>query len=152
MSAARHLGHQCYLRSALSTHLRFEKCSVYSVFELSTQSVSAENFAGCTSWVALDVFVADMLPSLLLKWVEVAVVAFEPGAAASAFAAVAVVDVVVVVVVVVAFAAFAGFVAAVAVVVVVVVVVVAVQVVSDGLVAALAAGHEELWPPETASS
>ena len=130
MSAARHLGHQCYLRSALSTHLRFEKCSVYSVFELSTQSVSAENFAGCTSWVALDVFVADMLPSLLLKWVEVAVVAFEPGAAASAFAAVAVVDVVVVVVAVV----------------------VAVQVVSDGLVAALAAGHEELWPPETASS
>ena len=84
------------LLSALSTHLRFEKCSVYSVFELSTQSVSAENFAGCTSWVALDVFVADMLPSLLLEGVEVAVVAFEPGAAASAFAAVAVVDVVVV--------------------------------------------------------
>ena len=75
---------------------------VYSVFELSTQSASAENFAGCTSWVALDVFVADMLPSLLLKWVEVAVVAFEPGAAASAFSVVA--DVVVVVV---AFAAFA---------------------------------------------
>ena len=75
---------------------------VYSVFELSTQSVSAENFAGCRSWVALDVFVADMLPSLLLKWVEVAVVAFEPGAAASAFSVVA--DVVVVVV---AFAAFA---------------------------------------------
>ena len=95
--------HQCYLRSALSTYLHFEKCSAYSVFELSPQSVLAENFAGCTSWVALDALVADMLPSLLLKQVEVAVVAFEPAVAVADV----VVAVVVVVVVVLAFAAFA---------------------------------------------
>ena len=46
----------------------------------------------------------------------------------------------------------AAAVAGAAVVVVVVVVVVAVQVESDGFVAAEAAGHEELWLRETASS